>query len=155
MDLELDRPRWRSTLTYALHPRVQLGVELNLAAEEVGPLATVFLATETERRPAVFLGTSSDRIGSPEGTQSYYVTASKRLPRLPLSIYGSVNYSEWDDGINFPAGVEVDLGRGFSVRPMYDGQRSHLMLNWQGERFGASLLYVWYERLGVAFFTGF
>jgi len=41
-------------------------------------------------------GTSSDRIGSPSGTQSYFLTGSKHLWRLPLSVYASLNYSEWD-----------------------------------------------------------
>ena len=47
--------------------------------------ATWFVLTETERRPALFLGTSSDRIGSPEGTQSYYLTGAKYLPIVRTS----------------------------------------------------------------------
>ena len=138
-----------------MHPRLQLGVEFNPAADEVGPLLTWFLLTENERRPALFLGTSSDRIGSPEGDQSYYVTVARRHPRWPVSAYLSLNYSEWDDGFNVPFGVEVELGQRFSVRPMYDGDRSHLMLNYQSQRFTTSLLWVWFERFGVAFSTRF
>lgn len=138
-----------------MHPRLQLGVEFNPAADEVGPLLTWFLLTETERRPALFLGTSSDRIGSPKGDQSYYLTVARRHPRWPVSAYLSLNYSEWDDGFNVPFGVEVELGQRFSVRPMYDGDRSHLMLNYQSQRFTTSLLWVWFERFGVAFSTRF
>jgi hypothetical protein len=138
-----------------VHPRLQLGVEFNPAADEVGPLLTWFLLTETERRPALFLGTSSDRIGSPRGDQSYYLTVVRRHPRWPVSAYLSLNYSEWDDGFNVPFGVEVELGQRFSVRPMYDGDRSHLMLNYQSQRFTTSLLWVWFERFGVAFSTRF
>lgn len=118
-------------------------------------MLTLFLLTETERRPALFLGTSSDRIGSPAGKQSYYATLSKYLPRLHASLYGSVNYSEWDEGFNFPAGISLEFGRGFSARPMYDGRRTHLMLNYFGERFGISLMYVWLETGGISISAGF
>jgi hypothetical protein len=155
VDTELDRPRWRSTLNYRVHPRLQLGVELNLAADEVGPLVTWFLLTENERRPALFLGTSSDRIGSPAGEQAYFLTAAKHHSSWPVSAYVSLNYSEWDDDFNLPFGVEVELGERFSLRPMYDGQRTHLMFNYLGQRYNASLLWVWLERFGVAFSTSF
>jgi hypothetical protein len=155
VDTELDRPRWRSTLNYSLTPKLQVGVEYNPAAGEVGPLLTWFLRTEAERRPALFVGTSSDRIGSPEGTQSYYLTASKHHPSWPVSAYVSVNYSEWDGGVNVPFGAYLDLGRGVSLQPMYDGQRSHLLVNWQRERYGVSLLWVWLEEAGISFNVGF
>lgn len=155
MDTELDRPRWRSTLNYSLTPKLQVGVEYNPAAGEVGPLLTWFWLTESERRPALFVGTSSDRIGSPEGTQSYYLTASKHHPSWPVSAYVSVNYSEWDGGVNVPFGAYFDVGRGFSLQPMYDGQRSHLLVNWQRERYGVSLLWVWLEEAGISFNVGF
>lgn len=155
VDTELDRPRWRSTLSYRVHPRLQLGVELNPEADEIGPLVTWFLMTEGVRRPALFLGTSSDRIGSPAGTQSYFLTAAKRHPTWPVSAYVSLNYSEWDDALNVPFGVEVELGERFSIRPMYDGDRTHLMLNVSGRRFAASLIWVWLERVGIAFSTRF
>ncbi len=155
VDLELDRPRWRSTLSYRVLPRLQLGVELNPAAEEIGPLVTWFLQTAGDHRPALFVGTSSDRIGSPRGQQSYYLTAAKHHPRWPVSAYMSLNYSEWDAGFNVPFGVEVELGQRFSLRPMYDGQRTHLMFNVHGQRYSASLLWVWLERFGLAFSTSF
>ena len=98
----------------------------------------------------MFLGTSSDRIGSPRGTQSYYATVAKRHPRWPVSAYVSLNYSEWDSEFNVPFGVEVELGDRFSLRPMYDGDRTHLMFNVRGKRFGVSLIWVWLERAGVS-----
>lgn len=121
----------------------------------MSPLVTLFLLTEGEQRPALFLGTSSDRIGSPEGEQSYYATASKYIPLLRTSVYAGVNYSEWDAAVNYPAGFAVDLGKGFSLRPMYDGQRTHLLLNFFTERYGLSLMYVWLERPGLSLFIGF
>jgi len=63
----------------------------------------------------------------------------------------SLNYSEWDGGFNVPFGANVELGRGFSLQPMYDGQRSHLLLNYDRERYGVSLLWVWLEEAGLSF----
>lgn len=151
----MDRARWRSTLNYRLHPRIQVGVEFNPEVDELNPLLTVFLLTETARRPALFVGTSSDRIGSPEGTQSYYLTASKRFGTSRLSAYASLNYSEWDRGLNVPFGLEVALNERFSVRPMYDGERPHLMFNYLRDRWSLSLLAVDLDQIGVSFAWGF
>lgn len=136
-------------------PTVQVGLEYNIAAAEVTPLATWFLVAEDDRRPAVFLGTSSDRIGSPEGTQSYYLTAAKAIPSLRLAPYGTLNYSEWDSGWNFPFGAHIDLGRGYSLQPMYDGDRGHLVGIWSNGRASVSALWVWFEQFGVAGAIGF
>ena len=67
VDTDVDRAKWRATLNYRVFSKLQVGVEFNAKADEVGPLVTWFLLTETSRRPALFFGTSSDRIGSPEG----------------------------------------------------------------------------------------
>lgn len=155
MDIDVDRARWRTTVTYRFHRRLQAGVELNPDVDEINPLLTLFLLTETDERPAVFLGTSSDRIGSPEGTQSYFATVSKRFGTSRFSGYASLNYSEWDRGFNVPFGMEVGLGDRFSVRPMYDGSRPHLMLNYFRERWSVSLLAVDLEYPGISFATGF
>lgn len=128
-----------------------MGIEYNPDAGEFGPLLTWFLVTEEGRRPALFLGTSSDRIGSPKGTQSYYLTATQHHPAWPVSAYVSLNYSEWDGGFNVPFGAHVELGRGFALQPMYDGQRSHLLLHYNRERYGVSLLWVWLEEAGISF----
>jgi hypothetical protein len=155
VDTEIDRPRWRQTANYRLRPTLQVGLELNPAADEIGPLFNWFLVTETETRPAAFLGTSSDRIGSPAGEQSYYLTLAKYFPALRVGPYMTLNYSEWDERINFPFGLNAELGRGFVVRPMYDGQRTHLMAGWYGGRVGVSLLYIWLEEPGISISTGF
>jgi hypothetical protein len=153
--MEEERPRWRATGNYRVHPRLQIGLEWNIAVNEVGPLATLFLLQETHKVPALFLGTSSDRIGSPEGTQAYYATIAKHIPRTPVSPYASVNYSEWDEHMNFPFGANLDLTGGFSLMPMYDGERSHLLLSYAREHVSVSLITVWYEHIGIAMSGGF
>lgn len=133
----------------------QVGIEYNPEVNEVVPLATIFLVTETERRPALFVGTSSDRVGSPEGTQSFYLTASKLVPKIPVSVYGSVNYSQWSDGVNYPFGGEWYVWGGFSVRGMYDGEETHALVSWFGDRFGVSLMAVWLDTFGISVAGGF
>ena len=155
MDTALERPQWRFTANYRLHPRLQAGVEFNPRAQEAGPLLTLFVVTETERRPALFVGTSSDRIGSPKGERSYYATVSKYLPLLRTSFYGSLNYSEWDRAVNLPLGGTLEIGHGVSIRPMFDGDRGHLLLNYFNSQYGVSLMYVWFKRLGLSCAVGF
>ena len=155
VDTTLARPRWRVTGNVRVLPTLQLGVEANPAAGEVGPLVTWFLLTETERRPAVFFGTSSDRIGSPEGMQAYYVTTAKYLPFVRTAPYVTVNYSEWDEGWNIPFGANVDLGAGLSMQPMYDGQRTHLLASWSTSRTSVTFIWAWLESAGAAVSFGF
>lgn len=156
VDTDVERAKWRSTVNYRVLPRLQVGIEFNAKVEEVGPLVTWFLLTEGARQPALFFGTSSDRIGSPEGEQSYYLTAAKHAPKWPVSFYASLNYSEWDEGFNFPFGANVTLGRGFAVQPMFDGDRSHLLLHYSGlPRVSVSALWVWFERPGISLSTAF
>lgn len=142
-------------MTYRFHRRLQAGIELNPEVEEINPLLSLFLLTEGDRRPAVFLGTSSDRIGSPEGTQSYFATVSKRFGASRFSGYASLNYSEWEREFNVPFGMEVGFGERFSLRPMFDGVRPHLMLNYSRERWSVSLLAVDLESPGISFSSGF
>ena len=123
--------------------------------EEVNPLVTLFLLTETEKRPSVFLGTSSDRIGSPAGTTAYYATVTKGVPKTGTSAYFSFNYSEWDDGFNLPFGISQDLSRGFAGRYMYDGQESHALLDYYFGKVGVSFMYIWLEQFGVSLHGGF
>ncbi len=155
VDTALERPRWRFTGNYRVLRTLQLGVEYNAVAEEIGPLVTWYVLTESHARPALFLGTSSDRIGSPPGTQSYYLTLAKHISRTPLAPYVSLNYSEWDEGFNFPFGANITLPANFSLRPMYDGKRSHLMLTHYYRQASVSAMYVWFERVGVAASVGF
>ena len=152
-----DAARYRSTLMFRLHPRVNVGVEWNPGSEEVGPLANLFLLTETLVRPALSLGTSSDRIGTEAGTSSVYLTAAKRWPspRLPLSGYVSLNWSETDDGFNVPFGGTIHLGDRYDLRGMYDGQRSHLLASATHGRWTLTALWVWLEHAGVALSAGF
>lgn len=138
-----------------LHSRLRAGVEFNPVVGEVAPLANLVLSTEKDRWPLITLGTSSDRIGSPEGTQAFYLTVARRLPGWPVSPYASMNYSEWDERVNFPAGVSIGVRPEIFLIPMYDGDRGHLLVNFLQERWGVTLIWAWFERAGVAVNAGF
>lgn len=155
VDTELPRPRWRLTLDYQFLPRLNAGIEINPSAEEINPRGNYRLFDEGKIRPLISLGTSSDRIGSPKGTQAFYVTFGKSIPEIPVAPYVSINYSTWDDGFNFPFGANIQLHRRWALMPMYDGHRSHLLLNYSASNWGVSAMWVWYERAGVALRLGF
>jgi hypothetical protein len=139
---------------YRLHWRAALGLEFNPGVGELGPLASVFLRRESACLPALTLGTSSDRIGSPEGTASAYLTATKQSPWRRLSGYASLNWSEWDQQINFPFGASVQLLDALALRPMYDGERTHLLLSFARDRYSVSALWLWLEDFGISFSLG-
>ena len=69
-------------------PRLQVGVEFNAVVEEVNPLVTLFLLTEADHRPAMFLGTSSDRIGSPALLDYYHGEYGVSLMYIWLEQFG-------------------------------------------------------------------
>lgn len=151
----MDRPRWRTTLAYRLSPTLQAGIEINAAVGEVGPIANWYALRETDTLPAVIFGTSSDRIGTPENKQAYYVTLSKQIGSLPMAPYFSVNYSEFDRGINIPFGLSAQIGKAWTLLPMNDGHATHTLLTWSGNREAITLIWAWNRRFGIAFAHGF
>ena len=82
---------------------------------------------ETRRRPALILGTSSDRIGTPEG-RSYYATLSKSLARetgLPLAPYAGIAFGEFEDEWNAIGGLVVDWADEWRTWHTWDGEGLH------------------------------
>jgi len=142
---QIDRAKWRNTLTYRFHPRVTVGIEYNPLAKKVSPLANVVAITETDVRPALILGTSSDRIGTPSG-QSFYATFSKSLKRatgLPVAPYVGVAYGTYEDRARIIGGLNITLSDGWSATILFDGVRIHPLLNYT---FGRHQLGVILER---------
>jgi len=129
---QIDRAKWRNTLTYRFHPRVTVGIEYNPLAKKVSPLANVVAITETDVRPALILGTSSDRIGTPSG-QSFYATFSKSLKRatgLPVAPYVGVAYGTYEDRARIIGGLNITLSDRWSSTILFDGARIHPLLNY-------------------------
>ncbi len=131
-------------------PRLQVGLEFNPVVGEVVPTANWILSKETPRSPLLALGTSSDRIGTPEGRQAYYLTVAKGLPRYRIAPYFSVNYSEADRAINYPFGVNIALGPQWDLLPMNDGRRSHLILTYKQKCYNVSLIAVYLRHFGMS-----
>ena len=129
---QISRAQLRMTLTYRLHPRLMLGIELNPLAGKVGPLANLVVLSETRVRPAIIVGTSSDRIGTPSG-QSVYATASKNIEpwtTLPLEPYVGVAYGSYRDDVRPIGGMNVRLSDRWTATGLYDGRRGHALLSY-------------------------
>jgi hypothetical protein len=129
---QIDRAKWRNTLTYRLHPRFTAGIEYNPLAKKVSPLANVVVLTETHTRPALILGTSSDRIGTPSG-QSFYATLSKSLKHatgLPIAPYVGVAYGTYEDRARIIGGLNITFSDRWSSTILFDGVRVHPLLNY-------------------------
>jgi hypothetical protein len=124
---QIDRATWRNTLTYRFHARFTAGIEYNPLAGKASPLANIVALTETHKRPAVILGTSSDRIGTPSG-QSFYATFSKNLKHqtgLPVAPYVGVAYGTYEDRARLIGGLNISIDDNWSSTILFDGVRVH------------------------------
>lgn len=141
---QIPRAAVRTTITYRFHPRLQAGVEYNPRVDEIGVIANLLVLTETERRPALMVGTSTDRIGTPSG-QSFYATFSKNLRRetgLPVSPYIGAAYGTYDHRLRPVGGLNVFLNKQFSILVTYNGVNVHPLLIFSQGRHALSLIMV-------------
>ena len=148
---QIDRATHRSIVMHQLRPNLKLGVEWNSGADEIGFVANWRALPESHRRPAVIFGTSSDRIGTPQG-QSYYVTVSKSLheeTRLPIAPYVSASYSTYEKRMLYPFGVNVAIGAHWSAMLLNDGVHTHVSTTYAWSRFAVTLLAVERKDIGV------
>jgi hypothetical protein len=133
--------------------RVDVGIEYNPKAEQVSPLLNVRVMNETRRRPPIMFGTSSDRIGTPEG-QSFYATIAKDLrplTGLPLAPYAGVAYGTYEDRARLIAGANISFGHGFSSLLIFDGVHFHPTLSYFRGRHGISALLVRSRDIGASY----
>lgn len=135
---------------YQVSPKLQIGLEYNPVVSELAPLLNYEILSETENSPLISFGTSSDRIGTPEGTRCYYLTFSKAIHGANIAPYVSINYSEFEDGLNFPFGVNINLSEDWVLLPMNDGRRTHLLLTYRQMQYSVSLMWVWFRHPGVS-----
>ena len=154
---QIDRARWRNTLTYRLHPRFTAGVEYNPLAGKVSPIANIVAMTETHRRPAIILGTSSDRIGTPSG-QSFYITASKNLKHstgLPIAPYIGLAYGTYEDRFRVIGGLNINFNKRWSSTILFDGVRVHPLVSYAYRRHVFSLIMERGRNPGVSYSISF
>lgn len=98
---------------------------------------------ESDHRPQIHFGTSSDRIGTPKGRQQYSLTVAKTISGTRLAPYASLTYSEFNRGLVYPFGLNIQLAEGWGVLAMNDGIKSHLMLNFSSRELYAQLGWIW------------
>ncbi|HEX8369462.1 MAG TPA: hypothetical protein VF604_13030 [Pyrinomonadaceae bacterium] len=153
----LDRAKWRNTLTYQVNERLSIGVEYNPLAGKISPLANFVVLKETEKRPALIFGTSSDRIGTPSG-QSFYATVSKSLERetaLPIAPYIGVAYGTYEKKTRVIGGVNIYFPKNFSATILYDGISVHPLLNYAYQRHQFSFVLVQGKKAGFSYSVSF
>ena len=154
---QIDRARWRNTLTYRFHTRFTAGVEYNPLAGKVSPLANIVALTETQKRPALIVGTSSDRIGTPSG-QSFYATLSKSLERetgLPIAPYFGVAYGTYEDRFRPIGGVNIYFHERWSSTILFDGVRVHPLVNYTYGRHQFGVIFERGRNPGVSYSVSF
>lgn len=129
---QVNRAAVRTTLIYRWRPRIHFGVEYNPKVGEVHPLLTLIPVTETANRPAIIVGISSDRIGTPKGS-SFYVTASKDLENwtgLPIAPYGGVVYGTYEHKFRAIGGLNIRLRKDLTALLQFDGVKLHPTLTY-------------------------
>lgn len=128
----LPRAAQRATIAYRFHPRLTLGLEYNPRADDVGLIGNWVAVTETERRPALIVGTSSDRIGTPE-KRALFGTFSKHLGSwggISFAPNIGASYSGFEERWRVIGGVQFGLPADWVVRVIYDGVNTHLAGEW-------------------------
>ena len=98
----------------------------------------------------ISFGTSSDRIFSPPGYQSYYLTFAKSVPGVPIAPYVSLYYSEWEEKVIFPFGVTFALSPTWDLLPMNDGRNTHVLLTYKMAKTNISLMLIKMKHPGVS-----
>ena len=148
----IDRATHRTVVMHRFTRDFKAGVEWNALANEVGVVANWRALGETALRPALIFGTSSDRIGTPSG-QSYYATVSKSFSRV--APYAGVSWSEHEERLLYPFGVNVALPGGWSAMLMNDGVHTHLSATYARRNIALTLLAVERRNFGITVGTTF
>ena len=153
----IDRAKWRNTLTYQVSDRLSVGVEYNPLAGKVSPLANYVAIKETEKRPALILGTSSDRIGKPSG-QSFYATLSKSLKRetdLPIAPYIGIAYGTFENRARVIGGLNIFFTERLSSTILFDGVKAHPLLNYTRGRHQFGFVLAQGKKPGLSYSVSF
>ena len=130
-DIGVSRASFRTTLTYAFTPEIRAGLEWNPAADDLGVIANWRLVDETDTRPAVIVGTSSDRIGTDDG-RAYYGTLSKSLDDawgVPISPYVGLSWGGSDHVWRGIGGLNVRWSESWTTSHLWDGVNLHHLLD--------------------------
>ena len=149
----------RSTLTYRFTPRLKAGVEVNPLStrKRLNPLVNWLAVPESAKTPAVIVGTSSDRIGTPGG-QSFYATASKNLKRetrLPIAPYFGLAYGTHRGHLRMIGGISVGFLESLNSMVVFDGYAMHPLINYAYRRHTSTFLLVRSRQPGLSYSISF
>lgn len=151
---EIDRAKVRTTLLYLFSDRIRAGIEWNPLADDASLLVNLHLVREGKNRPAVILGLSSDRIGTPSG-KSVFLTASydlKPVTGLSLAPYVGLAHGTFEDKTRAIAGLNVRLSSSLSALAIFDGVHLHEVLSFERGRHGLSAVFIRNgRRVGVSY----
>jgi len=143
-------------LRFVVHPDISLGLDVRPLTDDVGFLATWRAVEETQRRPALVLGTSNDDFtdGDDEiNSQTLYGMLAKNLFNVgPVNVApyaGAAWIFELEEvrplgGINF--GVD-----NFSTLIQYSGTDTHLNVSYRHHKSVLSFIYWGLKYPGLAY----
>jgi hypothetical protein len=154
---QIPRASVRTTLTYRLFKNLSAGFEYNPRADEVNVIANWVALSETQKRPALIFGTSSERIGTNEG-QSFYATVSKSLKgetHLPIAPYVGIAYGTKIDGLRVIGGLNIKFTNQLSSTVIFDGVHVHPLLNFSYNRHALSFILVRGRDAGISYSISF
>jgi hypothetical protein len=154
---QIPRAGTRTTLTYRFVPTFSAGLEWNPRADKASPLANWLALSETENRPALMFGTSSDRIGTPSG-QSVYGTVSKSLKQktgLPISPYLGLTFGTYEDRLRLIGGMSAEFTDRIRGQLIFDGVHLHEMLGYAFGRHVFSAILIRGDDPGLSYSISF
>ena len=140
----IDRAKLRTTLLYLFSDRIRAGIEWNPLADDASLLVNIHLFREGKKRPAVILGLSSDRIGTPFG-KSVFATASydfKAGGGVSLAPYVGLTYGTFDDRTRAIGGLNLRVSSSLSALGIFDGVRLHQVVTYERGRHALSAVLI-------------
>ncbi len=129
----VDRAELRWTAAWRATQRLSLALEYNPGADELLPNFNFALALPGEYLAGVGLmaGTSSDRIGTPDG-RSWFTAASITPPEdfpLPLTGYFGAAYGTYADDLRAIGGITWWFNDHTSASVQHDGEQIHWLVS--------------------------
>lgn len=112
---------------------------------------------EQKDRKATPYGTSSDRIGTPEG-RSFYATLSKDMAEatgLPIAPYIGYSYGQFEDRGRVIGGLNVTFTDWMQSQVIFDGVKVHPILNFSFGRHQLGLMFAQGKNPGIAYSISF